>query len=310
MPRCTPTQLLDDGYLAQRARLIDPRRAQRLRRRHAAAGGTIYLTAADERGMMVCFIQCNYMGFGSRRRGAGLRACQPAEPRPRLQRSTRRSPNVRRARQAAVPHHHPGLPDARTAGRVMSFGVMGGNMQPQGHLQTLVRMLDHRQQPQAACDAPRWRFNDGLAINVEATMDAATVAGLREPRPRGRGRSTTATGLRRRPVHLAPRRSGRRGLRRRQRSASRRPGRRLLRRRATPSPTAPAAATPQPRAPLGPGSRCAHGRLDRVLGQGDHRQARLPLRRRCGDADHVPHAVRAAAVRACSPGGPGAAGRR
>ena len=43
----------------------------------------------------------------------------------------------------------------------MSFGVMGGNMQPQGHLQTLVRMLDFKQHPQAACDAPRWRFNAG-----------------------------------------------------------------------------------------------------------------------------------------------------
>jgi gamma-glutamyltranspeptidase/glutathione hydrolase len=62
----------------------------------------------------------------------------------------------------------------------MSFGVMGGNMQPQGHLQTLVRMLVHRQQPQAACDAPRWRFNAGRQINVEATMAADTVAGLVE----------------------------------------------------------------------------------------------------------------------------------
>ena len=50
----------------------------------------------------------------------------------------------------------------------MSFGVMGGNMQPQGHMQTLVRMLDYQQNPQAACDAPRWRFNAGLEINVEA----------------------------------------------------------------------------------------------------------------------------------------------
>jgi gamma-glutamyltranspeptidase/glutathione hydrolase len=60
----------------------------------------------------------------------------------------------------------------------MSFGVMGGNMQPQGHMQTLVRMLDHGQNPQAACDAPRWRFNQGLEINAEATMDPATVQGL------------------------------------------------------------------------------------------------------------------------------------
>ena len=62
---------------------------------------------------------------------------------------------------------------------VMSFGVMGGNMQPQGHVQTLVRMIDHGQNPQAACDAPRWRGNTGLDINVESAMDPATVAGLR-----------------------------------------------------------------------------------------------------------------------------------
>jgi gamma-glutamyltranspeptidase/glutathione hydrolase len=53
-------------------------------------------------------------------------------------------------------------------------------MQPQGHLQTLVRMLVFGQQPQAACDAPRWRFNQGLEINVESSLPAATVRGLVE----------------------------------------------------------------------------------------------------------------------------------
>jgi gamma-glutamyltranspeptidase/glutathione hydrolase len=61
---------------------------------------------------------------------------------------------------------------------VMSYGVMGGNMQPQGHMQTLVRMLDYKQNPQAACDAPRWRFNQGLEINVEQQMDKGTVQEL------------------------------------------------------------------------------------------------------------------------------------
>ena len=60
---------------------------------------------------------------------------------------------------------------------VMSYGVMGGDMQPQGHLQTLVRMLDYQQHPQAACDAPRWRFAGGQ-LHVEAGMPAATVQGL------------------------------------------------------------------------------------------------------------------------------------
>jgi gamma-glutamyltranspeptidase/glutathione hydrolase len=62
---------------------------------------------------------------------------------------------------------------------VMSFGVMGGNMQPQGHVQTLVRMIDHGQNPQAACDAPRWRVNEGLDINVEAAMPGATLDRLK-----------------------------------------------------------------------------------------------------------------------------------
>ncbi len=57
---------------------------------------------------------------------------------------------------------------------------MGGNMQPQGHVQTLVRMIDHGQNPQAACDAPRWRVADGLSVNTESTMPAATVQSLVE----------------------------------------------------------------------------------------------------------------------------------
>jgi gamma-glutamyltranspeptidase/glutathione hydrolase len=55
---------------------------------------------------------------------------------------------------------------------------MGGNMQPQGHVQTLVRMLDFGQNPQAACDAPRWRFDQGLTINVEAGADPGLAEGL------------------------------------------------------------------------------------------------------------------------------------
>jgi gamma-glutamyltranspeptidase/glutathione hydrolase len=60
----------------------------------------------------------------------------------------------------------------------MSFGVMGGNMQPQGHLQTLVRMLVHRQQPQTACDAPRWKVATGLNVDFESTMAPSLVSDL------------------------------------------------------------------------------------------------------------------------------------
>jgi len=212
-------QLLDDGYLASRAKLIDRQRAQDFGAGNPAKGGTIYLSAVDEGGMMVSFIQSNYMGFGSgvvvpgygvsmQNRGHGF-SLDPRSPnvvapgkRPFhtiipafLTKPKARSllPPLGAGRdggpQAAnAPHPGPppggegenGLrePEAREA--VMSFGVMGGNMQPQGHLQTLVRMLDHGQHPQAACDAPRWRFNQGLSINVESSIGHRTLQGLIE----------------------------------------------------------------------------------------------------------------------------------
>lgn len=56
---------------------------------------------------------------------------------------------------------------------------MGGNMQPQGHIQTLIRMLDYKQNPQAACDAPRWKVNRGLEVDAENTMNPQVVAQLK-----------------------------------------------------------------------------------------------------------------------------------
>lgn len=173
--RVSTEQLLSDDYLRERARLIDPKRAQDFRAGNPVRGGTIYLTAADESGMMVSFIQSNYMGFGSgcvepnfgislQNRGHGFSL----------------DPNSPNAVAPGKRPFHTIIPAFLTRGGqpVMSFGVMGGNMQPQGHLQTLVRMIDHGQNPQAACDAPRWRFNQGLEINVEAHMPTATVQGL------------------------------------------------------------------------------------------------------------------------------------
>ena len=61
----------------------------------------------------------------------------------------------------------------------MSFGVMGGDMQPQGHLQTLLRMLVYQQQPQAACDGPRWKVNRDFSLDVEASMGAGVIHGLK-----------------------------------------------------------------------------------------------------------------------------------
>ena len=170
----TTEQMLDDDYLKSRAKLIDIRKAQDFGAGNPVRGGTIYLTAADENGMMISFIQSNYMGFGSgcveptfgislQNRGYGF-SLEPG--------ANQVAPG-KRPFQTIIPAFL-----TRQGQPVMSFGVMGGNMQPQGHMQTLVRMLDYGQSPQAACDAPRWRFNAGLELNVEQQMNKATVQEL------------------------------------------------------------------------------------------------------------------------------------
>jgi gamma-glutamyltranspeptidase / glutathione hydrolase len=172
----TADQMLDDAYLASRAKLIDMKKAQDFGAGNPVKGGTIYLSAADESGMMVSFIQSNYLGFGS--------GC--VEPSFGISLQNRghafsldaANPNVvapgKRPFHTIIPAFL-----SKDGKPVMSYGVMGANMQPQGHMQTLVRMLDYQQNPQAACDAPRWRYNAGLEINVEAAMNADTVQALR-----------------------------------------------------------------------------------------------------------------------------------
>ena len=171
-----PESLLDKDYLRQRATLIDPNRAK-----PASAGtpngGTVYLTAADASGVMVSMIQSNYMGFGSgvvvggtgislQNRGANF-AVAPGHP-------NRVGPNKR-------PYHTiiPGFL-TKDGTPVMSFGVMGGTMQPQGHVQVIVRIADHTQNPQAACDGPRFRWIQGTQIGCENGFSRSTLEELRQ----------------------------------------------------------------------------------------------------------------------------------
>ena len=101
--------LLDPAYLKARAALIDPARATDFGAGAPRHGGTVYLTAADESGMMVSFIQSNYAGFGSgvvvpgtgislQNRGYGFV-------------TTEGHPNRGRSAQAPLPHHHSRIPD-------------------------------------------------------------------------------------------------------------------------------------------------------------------------------------------------------
>jgi gamma-glutamyltranspeptidase/glutathione hydrolase len=159
-----PQALLDPGYLKGRAAKIDLKRAQDYGPGAPPKGGTVYLTAADASGMMVSYIQSNFMGFGSgvvvpgtgislQNRGGSF-VLKPGHP-------NQVGPK-KRPYQTIIPGFV-----TKDGKPVMSFGVMGGTMQPQGHTQVLVRIADYGQHPQAACDGPRFRFVQGMDVSVE-----------------------------------------------------------------------------------------------------------------------------------------------
>ena len=169
-----PQDLLDKEYLKSRSKLIDSKCAQDFGHGDPPKGGTVYLTAADASGMMISYIQSNYMGFGSgvvvdgislQNRGAGF-VLEPGHP-------NCVGPG-KRPYQTIIPGFV--TKDGRA---VMSFGVMGGTMQPQGHTQVMVRIADYEQSPQAACDGPRFRVVQGMEVSVEDGFPAATLDDLK-----------------------------------------------------------------------------------------------------------------------------------
>ena len=168
-------QLLDPEYLAVRAALIDPDRAQDFASGAPTHGGTVYLAAADASGMMVSFIQSNYAGFGSgvvvpgtgihlQNRGCGF---------------TTQTGHPNRVGPAKRPFHTiiPGFL-MRDGAPLMAFGVMGGPMQAQGHVAMTLRTQLNAQDVQSAIDAPRWRVTTGLGVACESSMPATTLASL------------------------------------------------------------------------------------------------------------------------------------
>jgi gamma-glutamyltranspeptidase/glutathione hydrolase len=141
-----------------------------------ARGGTVYLCTADRDGMMVSYIQSNYMGFGSGvvvpEFGVALHnrgACFTLEP---------GHPNS--AQPGKRPRHTimPGF-ITRDGAPIGPFGVMGGEMQPQGQLQVISSILDHGLNPQAALDAPRFRLLGGTTVAVEPEVAANVLEALR-----------------------------------------------------------------------------------------------------------------------------------
>ncbi len=170
-----PEAFLDAAYLSRRAEEISMTQASHPESRIPVDHGTVYLTAADQSGMMVSFIQSNYLGFGSgivipntgiamQNRGFGFVV-------------DRGHPNSVAGGKRPFQTIIPGFV-TRDNRALMSFGVMGGSMQPQGHVQVMVRMFDYGQNPQSACDAPRWRVDDDFTIAIEPGFSQAVISEL------------------------------------------------------------------------------------------------------------------------------------
>ncbi len=183
--RVTAKDLLDPARIDELAAMIDPAKAQDFAHGPPNPGGTILLCTGDAQGRMVSFIQSNYEGWGSgivvpgtgiamQNRGANF---------------TLEEGHPNQVAGGKRPYHTiiPGMITAEGSGSGSgvgprchaAFGVMGGFMQPQGQLQTFLRMTLHRQNPQAALDAPRWQVMSGLKVTIEPGFEASFYEELR-----------------------------------------------------------------------------------------------------------------------------------
>ncbi|MEX2479737.1 MAG: gamma-glutamyltransferase family protein [Gammaproteobacteria bacterium] len=171
----TPEALLDSASLARAAAGITERAAPLPPRALPTSPDTVYLATADAGGMMVSFIQSNYYGFGSgivvpgtgialQNRGFGF-VLDPAHP------------NCVGPRKRPFHTIIPGFVTADGAPH-LAFGVMGGPMQAQGHVQMMTRLFDYGQNPQAASDAPRWQVMEDFSVALEPGFPQAVAADL------------------------------------------------------------------------------------------------------------------------------------
>ncbi len=172
-----PEEFLTTAFLTRRAEEISMTQASHPESIMPTDHGTVYLTAADESGMMISFIQSNFLGFGSgivipntgiamQNRGYGFVLDKD-------------HPNCVAGAKRPFQTIIPGFV-TRDNRALMSFGVMGGSMQPQGHVQMMVRIFGYNQNPQSACDAPRWRIDEDFSVAVEPGFSELVISDLKK----------------------------------------------------------------------------------------------------------------------------------
>jgi len=172
-----PENFLKSGYLKLRKRMVDLKNAKQFNSGIPKIGDTVYLTTADSEGMMVSFIQSNFKGFGScivvpntgislQNRGNGFSLVEghPNQVGP-----------SKRPFHTIIPAFV-----TKNGEPIMSFGVMGGAMQPQGHVQLMIRIFDYEQNPQTALDAPRWRVSENLNVSLESGFNREVFSELKQ----------------------------------------------------------------------------------------------------------------------------------
>ena len=173
--RTRVSDLLSDRYAARRRALIGET-ALYPTAGDPACGDTVYFCTADEEGNMVSFIQSNYMEFGSgvvipgtaislQNRGANFSLDE----------------NSDNCLQGGKRSYHTIIPGflARDGQPIGPFGVMGGFMQPQGHVQVVVNTVDYGMNPQDCLYAPRFQWQGGKQIQLEQEVPAAVAEELR-----------------------------------------------------------------------------------------------------------------------------------
>ncbi len=166
--------MLSEHYAKQRAALIGDR-AQIPAVGKPSSGGTVYLACADQQGNMVSFIQSNYHGFGS-----GVVIPNTGIAMQNRGHTFSLDPDHHNYLEPGKKTYHTIIPGFITQGKhaVGPFGVMGGFMQPQGHMQVVMNMIDFGLNPQAALDAPRWQWMENKTVGVEHQVPLHIIQGL------------------------------------------------------------------------------------------------------------------------------------
>ena len=182
-------QLLSKGYAVQRRKLIDPHRAGLDHRwgSPTLSSDTVYLSVVDGYGNACSFINSNYMGFGTgivpsgwgfslQNRGANF-SLDPSHPNALA--PGKRPYHTIIPAMVTVPAGN-SSPSLQCEQLYACFGVMGGFMQPQGHVQVLTGLIDDGLSPQSALDRPRFCIVNGEAGGVTAFEDGIPPDTLQE----------------------------------------------------------------------------------------------------------------------------------